>query len=370
MSAPAKPRILVLDPDSDFLEGIIDEGHSREADIYTPPYSLKDKPSLEELILHLFPDIVVINLDVDDELKFASSVLEIIRVPLPIPPIVFGTTSREGLSFKQLAYANGIDDYQVRPFSPKDVWLRLDVLLRTRRLQIQLDQTSRKLSNLNAQLSDSNKTLEEMTITDELTGLNNMRFMTQYLDKQFHLFSRYKRPFSLMMIDLDHFKEVNDKNDHLLGSETIRRVGGIIHQSTRNSDIKARFGGDEYIIALPETEGMAAFKLADRIREAIEKMEIVGRDGKSFCISASIGVGTFDTNLHKKYEDIVRDADYALYVAKANGRNRVILSSDISSSISSSISADTGGDAKSDKKTYDENQSSVLSEIKKLVGSG
>ena len=355
MSDQAKPQILFLDPDLDFLESMIAEGATREVNVVTKIFSARDHSSAEESVMASYPDIVVVNLDQDDELSFGNPVLDILRVPMPIPPIIMGTTNRDALALKQRAYQMGIDDYLIRPFASREVWLRLDVLLRTRRLQRQLDQATRKLSSVNAQLHSSNRHLEEMTLTDELTGLNNMRFMTQYLDKQFLLFSRHDRAFSIMMIDLDHFKEVNDQNDHLVGSATIKRVGAIIHEATRGSDIKARYGGDEYIVAMPETDRAAAIIVGERIRESVEKCLFGGNENSTFHVTSSIGVGVLDGRRHQSFKDVLKDADYALYLAKKQGRNQVVV-------YDHGLLLEQSGGKDAD---YDETQSAVLSEVNK-----
>jgi diguanylate cyclase (GGDEF)-like protein len=334
-----------------------ESGKKRNLRIIAQPYSKRDNIAVEELLFDLYPDIIVLNLDQKDDLSFGEDIQEILRIPMPIPPLIVGTTSKDSIAAKNKAYTLGIDDYLVRPFTAPEVWLRLDVHLRTRKLQKQLDTATRKLSAMNIQLSSSNKTLEEMTLTDELTGLNNMRFMTQYMEKQFQLFSRYDRPFSIMMIDLDHFKEVNDQNDHLVGSETIKIMGRLIQDATRGSDIKARYGGDEYIVAMPETDRESARNVAERIRESICNHQLKGSDGKNFTVTSSIGIGCFDKPRHKSYADIVRDADYALYLAKKLGRNRVEV-----------FSLDLAKKNEGLSTEYDQSQSAVFTEIKKNTG--
>lgn len=346
MSELTRPLILVLDPDHDYLEAMERLAANREVKLVALPYSIKNKGSLEELVSTHFPDIIVINLDQDSELDFANPVTEIRSIPLPVAPIILGTTVRAESQFKQKAYALGIDDYVMRPFTPFDLWLRLDVMLRIRKLQQQLGDATRSLSILNVQLSDSNRRLEEMTLTDELTGLYNMRFMIQFLEKQYELIRRYDRPFSIMMLDLDHFKSVNDRNDHLVGSAAIKAIGQVIEETTRRSDVKARYGGDEYIIAMPETDEAAAKLAGERLRAAIERRELLGNEGVTFKITGSIGVATHLKDHHKTYTDLVKDADAAMYRAKESGRNRVHFF-----------------DGKKDG--YDDTQSSVLTEIKK-----
>ncbi len=348
MSDLTRPILLVLDPDHDYLESMERLASQREVNLIALPYSIKNKGSLEDLITTHFPDIVVLNLDQDSDLDFANPVSEIRSIPLPTSPIIMGTTVRSESQFKQRAYALGVDDYVVRPFTPFDLWLRIDVLLRIRKLQQQLGEATRKLSILNVQLSDSNRKLEEMTLTDDLTGLYNMRFMLQFLEKQFELTERYSRPFSIMMVDLDHFKSVNDTNDHLVGSAAIKSIGRVIEVTTRKSDIKARYGGDEYIVAMPETDESAARLAGERLRKAISECELAGNDGATFKITASIGLASFEKGRHKTYTDLVKDADSAMYSSKENGRNQVHMF-----------------DSSQAGKGYDQSQSSVLTELKK-----
>lgn len=349
--------VLALDPDSDFLAAL--EGHlSSDEDLrlVTLPYSRNEPLAIEEAVLEHYPDIVVLNLDQQDGPDFGKPISEILSIPLAMPPILLATTTRDESGLKQLAYRLGVWDYLVRPFTLVDLGLKLEVLAKIRRLKKQLEAATRKLSTANLQLADFNRKLEEMTITDELTGLSNMRFMTQFLEKQFQLLSRYERPFSIMMIDLDHFKSVNDTNDHLVGSSTIRAVGRIIDLGTRTSDVKARYGGDEYIVAMPETDLPGAELVANRLRESIEAAKHKGHDDKEFSVTASIGVASFGKGRHASYRELVKEADRAMYLAKHWGRNRVVPA--------------TPENLGSELKDYDESQSAVLGEIRKIDKKG
>ena len=221
---------------------------------------------------------------------------------------------------------------------------RPDIIARNRMLQIELDEAARKLTQLNRKLGEINKKLEEMTITDELTGLSNMRYMTRRLEESFSAQKRNATQFALMMIDLDSFKQVNDKNNHLAGSAMIKAVGEVIKDMLRDIDIKARYGGDEYIIALPHTPIEGARIVAERIRERIASVRISEADVQ---VTASIGLASYDGKRHKTYKDLIRDADAALYKSKHAGKNRVTV-------FDGSV-----------EKGYDESQSAVFTEIKK-----
>lgn len=346
--------VLALDQDTDFLASL-EQGFVSDDDfkIVTVHYSRAKLVSLEETIQLHYPDIVVLNLDQQEPTDFGRPISEILSIPLAMPPIILATTVHDELTLKQTAYRLGVWDYLVRPFTLVELGLKLEVLGKIRRLKKQLETATRKLSTVNLQLADTNRRLEEMTITDELTGLSNMRFMTQFLEKQFQLLSRYARPFSIMMIDLDHFKSVNDQNDHITGSNTIRSIGRLIDDMTRTSDVKARYGGDEYIIAMPETDMPSAELVASRLREAISETVHKGHHDKEFSVTASIGVATFEKGQFGTYRDLVKAADRAMYLAKHQGRNQVVCA--------------TREALAADLKDYDETQSAVLGELKKIT---
>jgi len=346
---PLKAKILLVDPDEDFLTSakhhLTKQGYSVEALRITK----KDATDsiLDVLSSHFF-DVVVVNLDQDDPVEFGQIVSRIRSIPSLIPPMLIGVTHSPEIGHKQQAFEAGVDDLLTRPFSLVELNLHLRVMVRHQSFKKQLAETTSQLAALNSRLTSSNRSLEEMTVTDDLTGLNNMRFMTQYLDKQFEVFARYERPLSIMMIDLDHFKQVNDQNDHLTGSEMIQKVGRIIRENTRSSDIKARYGGDEYIIAMPETSEESARLVGERIRLAVEGFGLAAHVGnKEVRVTASIGIATFQKTKHKSYKDLVRDADQALYRAKHQGRNQVVINN--------------GTDASG----YDSTQSSVMASIQK-----
>jgi two-component system cell cycle response regulator len=350
MSDRALPRILFLDPDHDFLDQMKAHGQKRQAQMEFRVFGRHELQNLEDIIWESLPDIIVINLDNESELHFGDCVHHIHHLPIAPAPIVVGISAQDERWLLQEAFKKGLSDYWVKPIDPVLMWLKLDVLLRLRQFQLQLDAATKQLSTLNLHLTKSNRKLEELTVTDDLTGLYNMRYMTQALDKQFTLLMRYQRPFSIIMLDLDHFKNVNDENDHLVGSETIRSIAMVIEASTRNTDIKARYGGDEYIIALPESDLKAAALVAERLRESIYHHSVAISEKLAVKVTASIGVASFEINRHKAFTDLIKDADKAMYRAKRSGRNRVCLFED------------------GEESGYDEAQSSILTAVKKVRG--
>jgi diguanylate cyclase (GGDEF)-like protein len=167
------------------------------------------------------------------------------------------------------------------------------------------------------------RTAEE-AITDELTGLSNHRRFRQILAKEVERAKRFDRPLSVMMLDLDDFKEINDTFGHLQGDRVLREVGQILRSESREVDEPARYGGEEFAIALPETGSDGAVEVGERIRKRLEGMHIAleGRRGE-ITIRASVGVaGTPEQPL--SVQTLLEAADQALYNAKRSGKNRTV----------------------------------------------
>ena len=161
-----------------------------------------------------------------------------------------------------------------------------------------------------------------LAITDELTGLFNHRHFYSQLEQEMRRTRRYGHPLSLIMLDIDLFKQYNDLNGHLAGDEALRLIGAQLKNSTRESDIVARYGGDEFGIILPETDPRQAWVQAERIRAVMERDPLGGQrapNGKR--LTVSLGVACLGPDM-RKAEDLVRAADQALYCAKAAGGNQ------------------------------------------------
>ncbi|RMG48941.1 MAG: sensor domain-containing diguanylate cyclase [Acidobacteria bacterium] len=171
----------------------------------------------------------------------------------------------------------------------------------------------------NAQLF---RKLEERTVTDDLTGLYNARFMENYLRRETKRAVRYGHPVSLLFIDLDGFKQVNDVHGHMAGSRTLEEVGDILKRDTRDIDVAARWGGDEFTVVLPDTGAEGAMKMAERLRERISSHRYLASLGLDVRISASIGVAAFPEH-GTTAEQLLAAADAAMYRVKGAGKNGV-----------------------------------------------
>ncbi|MGE3262516.1 MAG: GGDEF domain-containing protein [Bacteriovoracia bacterium] len=165
--------------------------------------------------------------------------------------------------------------------------------------------------------------LKGLTYTDDLTGLYNQRYLEVILDRELSLAKRNDTEFSVLFLDLDHFKAVNDTHGHLIGSRLLYEVGEEIKRALRESDITFRYGGDEFVIILSHTGLDAAIYVAERIRVQIEKKRFLARDNMDIRLTASIGVASVPLHAATKTQ-ILKAADEALYGVKKAVRNSVI----------------------------------------------
>ncbi|MBN2168248.1 MAG: GGDEF domain-containing protein [Actinobacteria bacterium] len=173
--------------------------------------------------------------------------------------------------------------------------------------------------------------LNKMAITDPLTGLYNMRRLNRDLGREIQRSGLYHRPFSIIMSDIDHFKNLNDTYGHQAGDEIIRAVAQALKKSTRDVDLVYRYGGDEFTILMPETDGEQAVEAAERYLQKISNLEVtIDSYSKPVAVTISIGLVSFTRETFEP-EELIAQADRALYIAKATGRNKVIVHSDMDS---------------------------------------
>ena len=178
------------------------------------------------------------------------------------------------------------------------------------------------LQHLNKRVNEAHnwEKLEKANRLDSLTGLNNRRCFDDIMNKESERAERYHHPTSLIMLDLDHFKKVNDNFGHQTGDQVLRILGKILLEEVRQCDTPCRYGGEEFAIILPETELGKAIKIAERIRQTIEQENIVTHNNIHLKITASLGIASTEEN---QSIDLIEAADQALYHAKKSGRNRL-----------------------------------------------
>ena len=202
----------------------------------------------------------------------------------------------------------GADDYLPRPCDPAEFLARAKALLRTKQAHDRI----RKLQI----------TLEQMVVSDPLTGLHNRRYLMDRMQQEMQRSDRHGEPLALAMIDLDAFKPINDQFGHVLGDKVLRAVGSAITKSVRVSDIAARYGGDEFAVILPQTPAEGAMRVCERLLRNISEVTLQDETGRTFRITASLGLAYYPADDVETPEDLVHSADGALYGAKRSGKNR------------------------------------------------
>lgn len=175
-----------------------------------------------------------------------------------------------------------------------------------------------ELTNLRAE----NSLLREQVRTDALTGLYNFRFFSDTLPLEMERSRRSHQALSLILLDVDHFKKFNDTWGHEIGNQALMLVANLITLTIRKLDYACRFGGEEFVILLPNTDLCDAKNVAERLRDSIQNTPLV-KDGRSFPLTASLGVDEFHSNHNETPQEFIKRVDGLLYEAKNNGRNCV-----------------------------------------------
>ena len=205
------------------------------------------------------------------------------------------------------AMARGASDLIIKPIRLEDLLLRINVVLKN---CSEKKENCRKLEELT-----------KLTIRDDLTGLFNSRQFYSHIAQEVDRSNRYFRPLSLILMDIDNFKSLNDTYGHLSGDRVLSSTGDIIKAAIRKQDTAYRYAGDEFTIILPETEIEKALAVAERVRQAIESETHVLSNPRALKVTVSIGVVEHLTD--EEIKSFVHRADSAMYVSKRNGRNKI-----------------------------------------------
>ena len=212
----------------------------------------------------------------------------------------------------------GGDDYLMKPIS--EIVLKAKVIAMRRLVEMQ-----RSLLELTHKLNVANKELQLLSATDGLTGLSNRRMYDELSVREWRRCERMKKPISLVMVDVDHFKLYNDHYSHQAGDECLKAVAAqMLRAAPRPGDLVARYGGEEFVFALGETDLDGALWVANILRQRIEDLNMPHAASKLRHVSVSCGVASVTPGDGVSLEILLQSADYALYQAKEQGRNRVV----------------------------------------------
>jgi diguanylate cyclase (GGDEF)-like protein len=312
-AATRRFRILIVDDDRDSVD-LLAKWLSMEG------YDVASAASGREGLARIardHPDLVLLDLLIPP-----PDGLEVIRTvkkdrQMSTIPLVVMTVKRDVKS-KVECLRSGADDFLVKPFHFDELDAVLRSSLKKRYLYSSLERANR-------QLKEANEKLLKLSVTDDRTNLLNDRYLRRRLAEEFKRAQRYGTPMSVIMLDLDHFKQINDKYGHDCGDQVLREFGTLVTENAREIDIVGRFGGEEFLVILPSTDGIRAAIVAERVRKAAEERVY---KYKEFLIriTVSAGIASFPANRGARTEvELLKAADNALYRAKQVSRNKVIV---------------------------------------------
>ncbi|GGJ51983.1 diguanylate cyclase [Deinococcus roseus] len=234
----------------------------------------------------------------------------------PLIPVIFISALNDVLD-KVRGFEVGGVDFVTKPFQAEEVLARVDCQLKIFRLQRELAALNAILEEKNRELERANAELTRHATTDVLTGLFNRRKFIEAAEEEIKFSQRHGTPFALVMLDVDHFKKVNDTHGHDQGDEVLRHVAKLLRSRVRTTDITARWGGEEFMVLLRHTDLKAGEKMAEKMRESLALTPA----GSVGAVTASFGVTAFEPT--DTLTSLSSRVDALLYEAKAAGRNRV-----------------------------------------------
>ena len=251
--------------------------------------------------------LISTNFSTYDPLRLCSQLRSIDRTRF-LPIILLADVGEDERIIRGLDL--GINDYLIRPVDQQELTARL--------------RTQVKRKRYNDELRASVTQTIEMAVTDGLTGLHNRRYLDSHLQTLVDRAAARRRPLSVMITDLDRFKSINDLHGHDGGDDVLREFARRLRKNVRGIDLACRFGGEEFVVVMPDTDPHIAEKVAERIRAEIAQTPfVIGATGKTINVTVSVGVSSLKKT-GDTVDDLMKRADVALYEAKNGGRNRVV----------------------------------------------
>src|SRR5215218_849269 len=307
----SKKRILVVDDHEDNVEVLRARLEARGYDVE----GAMNGQSALDTVQRWCPDLILLDVMMPD-----MDGLEVVRrlkadKNLPFIPVIM-QTALDSTERMVAGLEAGADDYVTKPINFQELEARVRSLLRIKKLQQEVAEREKELSNMNDKLL-------HISMTDGLTGVDNRRALEQRLHEMFEHSLRLHEPISCVMCDIDHFKKVNDTYGHAAGDEVLKQFAAILKDEAREIDRVGRYGGEEFLLLLPGTVLDAAVTFAERLRHRVEQ-HTFSFEGGTLNKTVSLGVAAWPHPRIEGREGMLKAADDALYVAKEMGRNRVI----------------------------------------------
>lgn len=291
-----RPNIFVVDDQSSVRAMVADWLEDEGYDVRT----FDSGHEVLETVQEEPPDLLLLDLKMPE--VDGLDILEAIREEHPpeMLPVIILSASKDSEDMVE-ALNQGANDYITKP---------VDMSVASARLSTHLS------------LKKAQEQLQEVAKCDDLTGVYNRGHWMEMLEQEFNRVVRYQLPFSLLILDLDHFKRMNDEFGHLFGDRILCSIAELLQEEIRSSDVLCRYGGEEFAVLLPETPMDQAVKLAERLRKNVEDRTFDGPNGERITLTCSIGAAEYLPR-DETPEDVLNRADQALYFAKSQGRNRV-----------------------------------------------
>ena len=315
-----KPEILVVDDRAENILAMKRLMEDLDAEIFT---ATSGNEALGMVLKHDFA-LILMDVQMPDMDGFETA--EMIRLSDDTAhiPIIFVTAINKEEKHIFKGYQSGAVDYLFKPLEAEILLSKVSVFLSLYNQKQELQHLVNELTQSKKLIEEQNEILTRLSIHDDLTGLFNRRHLNTMLEQEFYRCKRYGNNMAVLLLDLDHFKTVNDTHGHKFGDFVLKMFSRRILESTRSTDLIFRIGGEEFLVLLPQSDLQSSMAVGEKIRKLCET-QLYSEGSVSMQVTTSIGIASFQENSPEVPNAIIAKADEALYQAKNGGRNRVVV---------------------------------------------
>lgn len=312
-------KILVVD-DSRMNLKILSDFLKDQYEVFAADNGNKAVQVAEEVLPDLIlMDVIMPEIDGFTACSILKSNLKTVEIP-----VIFITAQNNTEDIVRGFNVGGVD-YITKPFNPLELNVRVKTHIELKKYQEELknyvqrmEELNKEINHKNVQLNEAYNDIRNAAMTDPLTGLANRRYMIEKTKEETARFMRSEKIFSFILGDIDYFKKINDQFGHECGDYVLKAVSKFMRSKIREQDIISRWGGEEFLLLLPETNLNGALVVAEKLRSGIEDLEMVYK-GKRIAATMTFGVAAFGKE--DSVDDTIKRADDALYIGKSKGRN-------------------------------------------------